>query len=84
MKPYTFILPDDVFSHDSWQQYDKYTKQIKSDYVCEWLDTNLAEVNVGLEIYVPDSTNIKLTYLFKVADINNDNIVTLEWVGSIK
>ena len=84
MKPYTFILPHDVFSHEGWQQYDKYTKQIKSDYVSEWLDTNVTEVNVGLEIYVPDSTNIKLTYLFKVADINNDNIVTLEWVGSIK
>ena len=81
MKQYSIILQNDAFSHNGWQMYDKYTKQIKTNHVVEWIEANVSEIKVGQEINVPDSTNMKLTYFFRVSHIDEDNIVSLGWIG---
>lgn len=51
---------------------------IKERYTLE----DLKELLVSSEMFnVPEITTRNRTYMFKVADIDSDNIVSLEWCG---
>jgi len=82
-------LPHDVFTSNkgTWNMYDKFTRQLKVDYVIYWFNENHTFLSLPMNevINVPDSTNTRLTYMFKVTHKDNEfEVVTLEWLGIIQ
>lgn len=82
---YTINLPFDSFTTDYGQEmFDPFTRQLKHDHVCEWLNEkgDLDTLEIGDQIQVPCSTQPKREYIFKLNHIQ-DNVLTFEWIGVI-
>ena len=87
---YSLNFPFDTFVNDGHEMYDKYTKGIKTEYCDHYICKNYSYDDIkglmysGELLQVPCSTRVGVDYLFKVTDINQDKIVTLEWAGLVE
>jgi hypothetical protein len=81
----TINLPFDSFTTDfgRCEMFDKYTRQLKHDHVCEWINENTNNLAIGEQIQVPCSTHVSREYIFRLTD-KTDNILTFEWLGKIE
>jgi hypothetical protein len=87
---YSLNFPFNIFSNDGHEMYDKFTKGIKTEYCDHYICKNYGYDDMKEHLYsgeliqVPCSTRVGVDYLFKVTDIDQDKLVTLEWVGLVE
>lgn len=85
---YSINFPCDLFTYKTGvPMYNSVTHNIKADILDygiknEFTLNKLQQLYTSQDIFnVKDLNHAKRMFMFRVADIDSDNIVSLEWVG---